>query len=327
MTNQIQISKIEAIRNGRNNILVVGNHPQIVQSILDFDYLAGKSKPSIFGIIGNSDAHLKYFWGKKEVLISQYHTFERVENAHLIDWFINLSSGRRALSTGIVMNRLFTNLTGGVFFAEGVPELHSLELYNTVVKNGRLLIGPASVGLVLPGILKLGPIGGITPEQIVTSGILEQGDVAVMSASGGMTNELISVVLQSGHHLSFSLSFGGDRFPLLTPKNAFALALEDPKTKTIVYYGELGGTDEYELIDILNKNSKHEARNPKKVIAHIAGTVADLFSESPQFGHAKAKAETVGEKARQKREALKKAGVIVTESFGELGKVLRELRI
>lgn len=318
---------IQQIRKSQNNTLVVGNHSLIIQSILDFDYLTGKEKSSVMGIIGNSNGYVKMFWGKREILIPQYAAIGQVSRAEEVNWFLNLLSGRRALSSGNELIKSLPNLVGGVFFAEGVAEQHSLELYNKAIENKQLFIGPASVGLTIPGILKLGPIGGITPEQIAASGILEQGDVAVMSASGGMTNELINLVTGHGSRISFALSFGGDRFPLLTPENALALALEDPNTKTVLYYGELGGDDEYKFIDLLTRDPRPATHSRKNIIVHIAGTVADLFPESPQFGHAKAKATTHGESARAKRDALKKSGVIVTESFGELGQVLNSLRI
>ncbi len=77
--------------------------------------------------------------------------------------------------------------------------------------------------------------------------LFETGSVAVFSASGGMTNEIIRIVSNAGKRLSFSLHFGGDRFPIVQPVDAFEIAERDPNTSTIVYYGELGGFDEYKI--------------------------------------------------------------------------------
>ena len=162
----------------------------------------------------------------------------------------------------------------------------------------------------MPGSLKLGPIGGITPTQIKESELTTPGSIAVLSASGGMTNELINIAIGSGHHLSFALAFGGDRFPALSPRDAFLIAESDPETKTVLYYGELGGEDEYELLKL-----REEGKFTKDVIAHIAGTVSSLFKEAPQFGHAKAKANKKSETALAKRKALKEAGFQVSNSF------------
>jgi len=261
-------------------------------------------------------------------------------------WFLNLLSGRRTLSStlealqlggdsstgGLAKGQAETPKVGGVsslefcggsLFAENVPELHSLEIIHrsSIIDHRPLIVGPASVGLLVPGSLKLGPIGGITPEQIKEGKLVEMGSVAVMSASGGMTNELINIATSTLHTLSFALSFGGDRFPVLSPRDAFLLAESDPQTKTILYYGELGGEDEYELVKL-----KDEGKFTKQVIVHIAGTVASLFRESPQFGHAKAKADKEKTTALAKRAALKSAGFEVSNSFTEFIKLVNKLK-
>ena len=347
---------IPQIRQANNQILVLGNHRNIIQSILDFDYLSGKKRGSIVGIVTGRTGYAKYFYGRQEILIPTLSTSDHPipdrrgthdpgsqidnlskSNRPTLSWFLNLLSSRRTLSstldlldpgsnylrTGFVNFSRFVNLSGGVIFAENVPELHSLQLINlrTGLPTGKtgfvnssnpLIIGPASVGLLVPGVLKLGPIGGITPTQMKESKLIQSGSVAILSASGGMTNELINIAIGAGHHISFALSFGGDRFPILFPREAFLLAESDPLTKTVFYYGELGGEDEYELVKL-----KEEGKFTKNVIAHIGGTVASLFKEAPQFGHAKAKANKEAETAFAKRKALQSAGFQVSNSFSE----------
>jgi citrate synthase len=60
-----------------------------------------------------------------------------------------------------------------------------------------------------------------------------------------------------------------------------------------------------------------EGKLTKPIITYIAGVVAEVFPESPQFGHAKAMASTKRETARAKRDALREAGAQVAESFAE----------
>lgn len=303
---------IANIRASTNQIIVLGNHPGIIQSILDFDYLSQHKNPSVMAIVTGRTGFTKYFWGRKEILIP---TLANISNYQILNtksklWLLNLSSGRRTLnSTQEFLSLQKPNIAGAALFAENVPELHSLQLIKNI-QSSKLVVGPASVGLVLPGILKLGPIGGITPDQILESKLTMPGNVAILSASGGMTNELINIAVSSGHQLSFALSFGGDRFPILSPKEAFLLAEKDPATTTILYYGELGGEDEYELVELKQKN-----KLTKKVIAHIAGTVSSLFPEAPQFGHAKAKADNDKVTAIAKRTALRSAGFLISDSF------------
>ena len=62
-------SFFETIRNTDVTILVAGNHPKILQSILDFDHASGREKPSVVGIISSGRRTVKLFWGDSEVLI------------------------------------------------------------------------------------------------------------------------------------------------------------------------------------------------------------------------------------------------------------------
>lgn len=313
---------IQDIRTSNNKIIVLGNHEGIIQSVLDFDYLSGKKEGSVMGIVTGRRGFAKYFWGRSEILIPTLTTTsDAVSPCHRVTanfWLLNLLSGRRTKSSTEDFFKNFPNAAGAALFAENVPELHSQQLIKTVAlchsdtDSVPLIVGPASVGLIVPRVLKLGPIGGITPDQINESKLVEGGSIAVLSASGGMTNELINIAITSGHRLSFALSFGGDRFPVLSPREAFLLAESDPETTTVLYYGELGGEDEYELVKL-----SAEGKFTKTVVAHIAGTVASLFPESPQFGHAKAKADKLKVTALAKREALAKAGFLVSNSFSE----------
>ena len=107
---------------------------------------------------------------------------------------------------------------------------------------------------------------------------------------------------------------------MTTPKEAFLAAEKDPHTKTIVYFGELGGTDEYELSEMLK-----DKQITKQVICYIAGSVAEMFDTPPQFGHAKALAQKHEETAVGKREMLKKAGAKVADSYSEFLEMIKLL--
>lgn len=316
---------IQAIRASSNKLVFLGSHGPIIQSILDFDYLSGKAEASVVAVITARRGFAKYFYGRREILIPTFTSVSDVSFApksHTY-WFFNTTSGRRTLSSTLDCLSLPHVFSGGVLFAEGVPELHSLELIHrsSTIDHRPLIIGPASVGLVIPKVLKVGPVAGITPTQVEEGQLTSPGHIAVISGSGGMTNELVGIAVQSGHRLSFALSFGGDRFPVLSPRDAFLLAESDPETRAVLYYGELGGEDEYDLVRL-----KEEGKFTKPVVAHIAGTVASLFPESPQFGHAKAKADKKRTTALAKRQALKQAGFQVSESLTEFIELVNTLQ-
>lgn len=305
---------IEELRKADAGILFIGSHPGIIQSILDFDYLSGKSAPSVIAVIATNRKYEKYFFGSKEVLIPVYESCSAIPKSRSKDitLFYNVTSARRVLTSSKDAFLTIPSIQLGVIFAEDVPEEHSLLLREFILERNKILLGPASVGLLLPGILKLGAIGGVDYRQLMASHVFDKGDTAVFSASGGMTNEIIRIVSLNQKRLSFALSFGGDRFPVLTPEDAFLAAENDPATKMIVYFGELGGTDEYALIDLMK-----EKKITKPIVCYIGGVVAELFETPPQFGHAKAMAQKGEETARAKRDALRAAGAKVAESFAD----------
>ncbi len=302
---------LERIRNGEDGILVVGNHAGIVQSILDFDALSGKSQPSIVGIIAGTRKAQKFFFGSKEIIIPCFRDYSRIQQKtrSRIKWMLNAQSGRRTLSSTIGFFEAFPDALGGHLFAENVPESHATEL---IARYGQryVIAGPSGVGLLVPKFLKLGAIGGTDVAQIIAGNLPTEGSVAVISTSGGMTNELIRAVSGAGKRVSFSLSIGGDRFPVTALSQVIALAEADPATRAIVYFGELGGADEYEIVGMLQEKSL-----TKPIVCYVAGIIDEAFDERMQFGHAKALVARKDESARAKRSALNAAGAIAPESF------------
>ena len=83
--------------------------------------------------------------------------------------------------------------------------------------------------------------------------------------------------------------------------------------------GELGGTDEYEVIDALT-----EGRIKKPLVAWCIGTCSRVFPAEVQFGHAGARADAACEAADEKNRALKNAGAIVSESFDTFDQKIKE---
>jgi ATP citrate (pro-S)-lyase len=312
---------IDEIRNNPGNILALGSYRPGYQAVLDFDRLCGRSEPSIVCIITAGKRFEKYFWGNGEVLIPCYPTLDDARrNIGNIDWLLNMSSGRRTLASTKAFFETFPDALGAHLFAEDVPEKHAIEIYDKYQENGKCIIGPAGVGLIVPGSLKLGVVGGVDWRQIQASRLHLPGNVAILSASGGMINEIITMTARSQHEISFALCFGGDRWPTTQPYDAFLTAEKDPNTKYIIYYGELGGQDEYKLADLLKSGQV-----TKPVIAYIAGIIGETFDQPVQFGHAKALANEKSETASAKRQALKEAGVQVANSMTEFSDIITDI--
>lgn len=308
----IDIKKLRNLKTPK--VILFGNHPGIVQSILDFDYLADKQKPSLIAIVGVRQKHLRYFWGTNEVLIPGFLTLDDLSatTKNNVDLFAVAQSGRRAVSSSIEALRHLPEVIGGMIFAESVPERHAIQLRKVSEESGKFVLGPASVGFTVSGLFKLGAIGGTLPEQISNAGISTAGSTAVISTSGGMINELIFMLTKHGGSVSFAAAVGGERFPLTKPVELIDQALKDVATTSILFFGELGGTDEYDIARLLEIS-----KIKKPVIAYVAGVIAEKFESAPQFGHAKAMAQSKSETASAKKAALRKAGVIVADTFAD----------
>lgn len=307
-------TSIATLRETEAKILVSGNHVRIIQSILDFDYAAGKDTPSVFGIIAGGRKTQKFFWGNGETLVPVSATMEqaqiRLKNTeNEPDFLFNITS---AGSTPGMVDAFFTafpNAKGAHLFAEGVAERDALSI---IEKYGtdKLIAGPSGVGFCIPGHLKLGAIGGVLGERIAELG-KTKGSVAVVCSSGGMVNELMYQIVAAGSGISFAVAFGGDRFPITSPLQWITMAQNDPQTKEIVYFGELGGRDEYDLIEAIK-----DKKITKPIVAYIAGRFKSK-DEKIQFGHAKALAKTEDETAQAKMVALRVVGVSVCETFAD----------
>jgi len=300
-------------------IISLGSHPGIIQSMLDYNYCIGHDKPNVIAIVGSGRKQERYFWGNVEIIVKVYPKLSLVPEAdrEAASGILNVQSARRVLSGMEEAFKLLPNLRVVNIFAEQVPEAHAISVANMARAHNVLIAGPASVGLLIPGSMKLGAIGGTAYPQLVAAHIFTPGSTAVISTSGGMVNELIHTVTSSGLSVAFAIALGGDRNPITTPAQAFLLAEADPQTTQIVYFGELGGEDEYEIADLMQKQ-----KITKPVVAYIAGTVAELFAEPPQFGHAKAMASNHNETAGAKKEILRKAGAQVLDVFADLNREL-----
>ncbi|HSW85604.1 MAG TPA: citrate/2-methylcitrate synthase [Candidatus Saccharimonadales bacterium] len=307
------------LRNFQPAIISLGSHPGIIQSMLDYHYCIGHESPNVLAIVRSGRKQERYFWGNDEIIIRTYESLEKIPITirQQATALLNVQSARRILTGMQEAFDILPSLKVANIFAEQVPEAHALKVAKLATQHKVLVAGPASVGVLIPGHLKLGAIGGTLYPQLVAARIFHSGDTAVISTSGGMVNELIHTVTSSGLGVSFAIALGGDRYPITSPADAFILAESDAHTKQIVYFGELGGEDEYIIADLIMTG-----KVKKPVIAYIAGTVSDLFDEPPQFGHAKAMASSKNESAGAKKEALKNVGATVLDVFADLRREL-----
>merc|ERR1712048_930094 len=181
------------------------------------------------------------------------------------------------------------------------------------------VIGPATVGGIKPGCMRLGNTGGML-DNIVMSRLYRPGSIAYVSKSGGMSNELNNIVCRSSDGVYEGVAIGGDRYPGSRFLDHFLRYQDDPDAKILLLLGEVGGTDEYDLIEAVKSG-----RITKPMIAWCVGTCASCFTTEVQFGHAGAQARGDTETAAAKNAAMKEAGINVPESFDKLPRMIEDV--
>jgi len=299
--------------------LVYGLQVNAIQRMLDFDYTVARETPSVGAIInpGRSGEH-KVFWGDKEIFIPIYPNVSAALAKHNdIDVMINFASFRSAYSTSLEALEN-SQIRCIVVIAEGVPERRAKELRALAKDKNVMVIGPATVGGIKAGAFKVGNTGG-TIENIVESKLHRPGSVGFVSKSGGMSNECYNIIARNSDGIYEGIAIGGDAYPGSTLLEHLLRFESDPNVKMLVCLGEVGGEEEYRVVDAL-KNGKIK----KPLVMWVTGTCAAMLPKGVQFGHAGAKADSNRETAVAKNQALKQAGAIVPLSFNDFDKSIEQ---
>ena len=196
-----------------------------------------------------------------------------------------------------------------LIMTERVPIADSCRIQCAASAAGCTVIGPNSLGLIRPGVAKLGTIGGRI-DNVKRS--FMPGHVAILSRSGGMTTEIASFLTSHGIGQSIAIGIGGDRILGSTYVDLVPMLENDPSTNAIVIFGEPGGTAEEQLAAYLQK---HGTKKP--ITAFLAGRFVDEL-EGVRFGHAAVMVEHGIGSVRSKTESLRHANVFVAEAFDDI---------
>ena len=299
---------------------IFNNQTVATQRMLDFDYVSGRSTPSVAAIVNptGSDGFAKVFFGRREVLIPVYRKLERAAEQHPgVDVMINFASFRSAASSTMEALDL-PQIRTVVVIAEGVPERRSKLMAAKARELGKTIVGPATVGGIKAGCFKIGNTGG-TIENIVESKLHRPGSVGFVSKSGGLSNEAYYTIAMNTDGLYEGIAIGGDAFAGSTLLDHLLRFEQIPEVKMLVCLGELGGAGEYDVVEALE-----QGRIAKPLVMWVTGTCAKAFKTEVQFGHAGAKVSGDRESADAKNAALRAAGAIVPDSYDDYGDKVRE---
>lgn len=174
------------------------------------------------------------------------------------------------------------------------------------------IIGPSSLGLINPGVGRIGVVGGPLVNEI-----FKPGSIGIISRSGGMTNEVSWQVRQAGMGQSAAVHVGGDLLMGTTYADLLKLFEKDEQTKAVIIFGEHGGSYEFEIIDLIKSK-----QYTKPLAVYVGGKFAGLFPEGMNIGHAGAIVAR-GQGAAEKEKALAEVGVMIAQRYEDLVELVR----
>ncbi len=199
-------------------------------------------------------------------------------------------------------------------FAERVPIQDSAYILAAARERGTRILGPSSMGCIVPGLARLGLIGG--PKEQADQ-IYQPGTIGIISRSGGMTNELSWQIRKNGMGQSTAVHVGGDLLMGTTYADLLRLFEKDEQTKAVVLYGEHGGSYEFEVVEMMKKK---EFTKPLAIF--IGGKFTSSLPEGMNIGHAGAIVAR-GQGAAEKEQALREVGVMIADTYEDLITLIR----
>lgn len=201
-----------------------------------------------------------------------------------------------------------------VIVPDRVPIYDVLTIAKRAREKGAKFVGPNTLGVLSPDKAVVGMMGG---RAASARSWFFQGPVGISSRSGGITSSMAYYLAREGIGATTLVHVGGDAVVGLPHPEVMRLFEQDPDTKAVVMFGEIGTSQEEQVADLIE-----EGAFTKPLIAYIGGKAA---KSGTRFSHAGAIVEGGRGTYEGKVERLREVGATVVESFMDLPKATQEV--
>ena len=198
-----------------------------------------------------------------------------------------------------------------VTLADGIPLFDMAVIRTEALRHNATVIGGNTSGIISPGKAMMGSI----PYWIER--VYKKGSIGVMTRSGSLTNEVTAQIVAAGYGVSTLIGIGGDPVPATRFAELLPAFQADEETDAVVIIGELGGTMEEEVAEML---AGHQFTKP--LVAFLSGRTAP---PGTRMWHAGAIISGGKGSVADKTKVLEESGALVAKKPSEVGKLLHTL--